>query len=418
MKEGYVMTLIELRMRLRGLCAFKHLEAHPLMEDMVLLLEYIVELQKNAESCYDIDGALNQYGAVFYQLRQGKYKGFGDFFDDVLCYEPTLYGTMVAEGGSDPALENAARREVETLIALSKLDCDTMLNVMIPFAEEGLVSVIGDLPRWSTLCPFDFDSLTKFYEKSGCGIFAKHQQFSWRGGKLIPVTRQSGIEPSHMYGYELQRNQVMENTRKLVAGMRAQNILLFGDGGTGKSAVVKSMARFEEFTHLRLIQAENDSLENLPDLIAMLEKSPYKFIIFIDDLAFDQDDNTYSALKSILEGGLETPPEHVVVYATSNRRHLVRQSFADRAGDEVDRNETISEKTALSERFGLRIPYLSMNMQEYLELVDFLLAEELASRQVTLKLSKEERHRRAMMWEIRHGGRTPRVAQQYIFSLF
>jgi predicted AAA+ superfamily ATPase len=149
----------------------------------------------------------------------------------------------------------------------------------------------------------------------------------------------------------------------------------------------------------------------MPSLIRTLAGRRQKFILFIDDLAFDQDDNTYSVMKTILEGGLERRPANVAIYATSNRRHLVRQSFSDRAGDEVDAFETISEKTALAERFGLRIPYLTMSKNDYLALVDHL-----------AKLSGVEKepdllHAQAMTWEIRHSGRTPRTAQQFIASL-
>lgn len=410
------MKLRQLRLALKSLCGYQSLEAEPLMVEMTRLLEHIGELAVDPENEWLVDSTLNQYGAVFFQLKQGGYGGFGEFFWDYLRFQPTLYGKLIAEGKSDPALENSARREVETLISLAKLDCDELLSVISQGMCEEEKGILGDLPRWSVHCLFDFEMLTEFHRREGYGIFAQYQQFSWREGKLIPVTRVAGISPEHMRGYELQRTQVMENTRKLVAGRRAQNVLLFGDGGTGKSAVVKSMARVSEFTNLRLIQAENSSLGNLTDLISRLGENHYKFIIFIDDLAFDQDDNTYSALKSILEGGLESPAENVVVYATSNRRHLVRQSFTDRAGDEVDTAETISEKTALSERFGLRIPYMSMSKSEYLELVDFLYEAEFEKGAVK-HISGEDRHYKAMMWEIRHGGRTPRVARQFIGSL-
>lgn len=412
------MTIRGMQLALKSLCAYKSLEVEPVIEDMVCLLEHLNSLDENPETEWLVDSTLGQYGAVFYQLRQGGYKGFGDFLWDYFRYCPTLYGKMVTEGTLDPALENSARREVENLILLAKLDCDTILGIVSPYLPEEQRGMLSELPRWSTHCTFDFEDLTAFHKERGYGQFAKHQQFLWRRGQLLPVTRIEPVSPAHMKGYEFQRSQVMENTQKLIGGHHAQNILLFGDGGTGKSAVVKSMAHVEGFSALRLIQVENHSVAQMTDLLALLPDKPYKYILFIDDLAFDHDDDTYSALKSVLEGGLETPPHNVVVYATSNRRHLVRQSFADRAGDEVDMMETISEKTSLSERFGLRIPYLSMTKGEYLDLVDFLYDTEVANGESALPYTQEERHHKAMMWEIRHGGRTPRVAQQFITSLF
>ena len=168
----------------------------------------------------------------------------------------------------------------------------------------------------------------------------------------------------------------------------------------------------EGFGDLRLIEIAKEGLQNLSGLIRLLSTHHQKFILFIDDLAFDQDDKVYSSLKSILEGGLEPRPKNVAIYATSNRRHLVRQTFTDReSGEEVDKFETISEKTALADRFGLRIPYLMMNQSEYLELVSHLAA--LAG----IKKDSFSLHAQAMTWEIRHGGRTPRTAQQFIHNL-
>ena len=196
-----------------------------------------------------------------------------------------------------------------------------------------------------------------------------------------------------------------------MAGKPVNNVLLYGQGGTGKSATVKSMLAVPGFERLRLIEVEKESLARLPVLIRSLAGSHYKFILFIDDLCFDQDDKTYSALKTILEGGLEKRPDNVAVYATSNRRHLVRQTFSDRAGDEVDANETISEKTALSERFGLRVLYLPLNKTEYLKMVDGL------AELYGIEMEQEQLHQKAVQWERFHHGCTPRTARQFIASL-
>ena len=162
---------------------------------------------------------------------------------------------------------------------------------------------------------------------------------------------------------------------------------------------------------LRLIEIQKENLVGMPQLIRSLAGKRQKFILFIDDLAFDEDDLTYSSLKTILEGGLEKRPANVAIYATSNRRHLVRQNFSDRGTDEVDAFETIAEKTALAERFGLRIPYMTMNKKEYLSLIDHLASL------FHIVMEPELLHAKAMEWEIRHAGRTPRVARQFIASL-
>ena len=214
-----------------------------------------------------------------------------------------------------------------------------------------------------------------------------------------------------MLGYELQREQVIANTRAMLEGKAVNNVLLYGDSGTGKSATVKSLLSQPGFDQLRLIEVQKEGLADMPRLMRTLGGRRLKFILFIDDLAFDKDDTTYSVMKTILEGGLERRPANVAIYATSNRRHLVRQTFSDRAGDEVDASETIQEKTSLAERFGLRIPYLALNQGDYLTMVERM------AELYGVKLDKQELRTGALRWEMRHPGRTPRTAKQFIASL-
>ena len=174
---------------------------------------------------------------------------------------------------------------------------------------------------------------------------------------------------------------------------------------------MKNLLTLPGFEARRLIEVQKEGLADLPRLIRTLGGRRLKFILFIDDLAFDQDDKTYSALKTILEGGLERRPANVAVYATSNRRRLVRQTFSDRAGDEVDASETIQEKTSLSDRFGLRIPYLALNQAEFLELVEGM------AEQAGIALDRDSLRAEAVKWEMRNPGRTPRTAKQFIASL-
>ena len=355
--------------------------------------------------------ALEAYTSLFYQLRQEGFHGIGDWLWDVLRFTPNPYGLMVERSGIDPALENTARREVDTLLLLARTDCDVFVNAIGQRLDGDYTPVLAGLPRWRAAAPFEFETLAAFYRDHGCGLFARYRAFVWEKGMLIPVADPDCPRPEELLGYELQRNQVIANTRAMLEGNLVNNVLLFGDGGTGKSATVKSMLYLPGFEELRIIEVQKEGLEELPALIRMLADKRQKFLLFIDDLAFDQDDKTYSIMKSILEGGIERRPANVAIYATSNRRHLVRQSFSDRAGDEIDAFETISEKTALAERFGLRIPYLTMSKSDYLALVDHL------ARLEQVEMDREVLHAQAMTWEIRHAGRTPRTARQFIAGL-
>jgi predicted AAA+ superfamily ATPase len=258
---------------------------------------------------------------------------------------------------------------------------------------------------------FSYDDLVKFCSVNGSGWFARYKAFVWAGGELNPVEHPDFMEEEAMWGYHLQRNQVIENTRALMAGKVVNNVLLYGVSGTGKSATVKAMLGMEEFEGLRLIEVQKEELTDIPQLVRTLGHRPQKFIIFIDDLSFDKEDKTFSSLKTILEGGLEPRPANVAVYCTSNRRHLVRQNFSDRSGDEIDANETIQDKTSLAERFGLRILFSELNKPQFIQM-----AEELALAK-GLNIDHATIQAEAVKWDIRHPSRSPRSANQFVASM-
>ena len=397
------MDLMSVRASLMCLTAYRPLLDTPVMERVMELLKAIKK-EKGED-------ALEAYTGLFYTLRDAGYDSIGGWLWERLRFDESPYARLAEQGAGDPVLEQAARRDVEALSALAALEPGVLPEAIAELLKDDLAPCARALPRLGSAVPFTFDSLTAFYQENGSGLFAHYRAFLWEEGKLIPVADPDCPKPEDLLGYELQRDQVEANTRKMFSGHQANNVLLFGDGGTGKSATVKSMLYLPGMEDLRLIEIEKENITGLPSLIRSLNGKRHKFILFIDDLAFDQDDKTYSSMKTILEGSLEKRPVNVAIYATSNRRHLVRQTFTDRAGDEVDTFETISEKTALAERFGLRIPYLTMNKVSYLALVEHL------AKQAGIEMEKSELHARAMTWEIRHSGRTPRVARQFIASL-
>ena len=397
------MPFLSLRASVRGLSAYHALKQEPIMVQTLTLLDALCAKKGTT--------ALDAYTALFYQLRCDGYEGIGQWIAHYLRDTETPYARLAEFGGSDPALENAACRELDVLVSLACVDCDTYIDAMKGLLGEEYARPLAALPRWKAAAPFSFEELTRYYQEKGCGLYARYRAFLWENGQLIPVDDPDCPKPEDLLGYELQRDQVEANTRQMMHGHPTNNVLLFGDGGTGKSATVKSMLYLPGMEDLRLIEIQKENITGLPSLIRSLKGLRQKFILFIDDLAFDQDDKAYSSMKTILEGSLEKRPDNVAIYATSNRRHLVRQTFSERAGEEVDTFETISEKTALAERFGLRLSYLTMNKVSYLALVEHLAA------QAGIDLPKEELHARAMTWEIRHSGRTPRVARQFIASL-
>lgn len=388
------MTIEAMGRALRRTAAYRPILDTPEMIQLDLLLDRL--------GGGDGEAAAGAYAQLFYLLRQGGYRSLGGWLFDRLRDEGFPYARLLEQDGRDPELEAAACRELELFRTLAQTDWGAELAKLEPEAE---------LPGWTTDCPFTVESLTEFYRVNGSGLFARSRAFLWEDGELFPVADPDCPGPDEMLGYELQRDQVIANTRAMLEGRAVNNVLLYGDSGTGKSATVKSLLALPGFERLRLIEVQKEGLADMPRLIRTLSGRQLKFILFIDDLAFDQDDKTYSVMKTILEGGLEKRPANVAIYATSNRRHLVRQTFSDRAGDEVDASETIQEKTSLAERFGLRIPYLALNQGEFLDMVERMAALH------GVEMDRQELRTGAIRWEMRHPGRTPRTAKQFIASL-
>ncbi|MBR2441917.1 MAG: ATP-binding protein [Clostridia bacterium] len=249
-------------------------------------------------------------------------------------------------------------------------------------------------------------------KKHGYGIFASNGMFRFSEEREIePIVSADKTQLSSFVGYEEERGKVLDNTRAFIENRPAANVLLCGDAGAGKSSTVKAVANafFEE--GVRLIELRKDQLRFLPEVMGKISDNPLKFIIFIDDLSFNQNDDNFSMLKAALEGSASAMADNALIYATSNRRHIIKESFADRDGDDVHRNDTLQETLSLSERFGLTVLFSKPNKALYLKIV-----KELALRN-GVGLEEKELEIRAEEFAIRKGNRSARCAEQFINSL-
>ena len=350
---------------------------------------------------------LDAYGRALYALRQEGADSFSGYLRSHLIFDETPYALAIARGEADEAYRAAAERDMAILGELCALPAAEVKAAIAKNA--GGAEYVLSLPEWKSAAAPGLAELEESYRHNGCGLFARGRAFHWERGQLSAVKNPDPTEG--LIGYEWQREAVVQNTRALLAGKPCCNVLLHGDSGTGKSATIKSLLAIPEFYNLRIIEVAKNSLEELTDVQKLVSGHTQKFILYIDDLAFQQDDRGYSALKTALEGGLERRPDNVAIYVTSNRRHMVRETFSDRGADDIHRNETIAEQTSLSDRFGLRLPYLSLGKPEYLAMVD-----ELAAR-AGIDMAPEKLHAEANVWELRRGGRTPRSATQFIEHL-
>ncbi len=267
---------------------------------------------------------------------------------------------------------------------------------------------IGLPPQWSKGIP----ELVTYYQQQGIGQFGQFHGFRWQQGKLLGLSQTDPIRLNQLAAYEGPKATLVKNTEFLLAGFNALNVLLYGSRGSGKSSLIKAL--LNEYAHrgLRLIEISKADLYDLPVVLERLRHQPQKFIIFVDDLSFEEDDDAFKALKVVLEGGITPRPKNVVVYATSNRRHLVREFFADRPrpsdSDELKSWDTVQEKLSFSDRFGLTLTFEPADQSTYLDIVHHL------AQQANLELSREDLDYRAKQWATRHNGRSGRSARQFI----
>lgn len=262
------------------------------------------------------------------------------------------------------------------------------------------------------------ESLASYYRTAGTGDFSYCHTFCFRGdtpeGLLKPIMSPDPIRLANLVGYEFQRGQVISNTEQFVKGFSANNLLLYGDRGTGKSSTIKTLIHEYGNEGLRMVEMAKQDLIKLPILLDLLRERSQKFIIFIDDLSFEEGEVDYKHLKAILEGSLEARPKNVLIYATSNRRHLIQERYSDREwiGDkEVRSQDTLQEKLSLADRFGITITFTSPDQEQYLEIVVGLAEQE------GLKLEFNELREQALKWALWHNGRSGRTARQFIDNL-
>ena len=258
--------------------------------------------------------------------------------------------------------------------------------------------------------------VTEFYRAYGVGKFGLNKAFrikqEEKSVNKYPIKNTDDIRLSDLVGYEMQKKKLIDNTEAFVEGRKANNVLLFGDSGTGKSTSVKAILNEYYNRGLRMIEIYKHQFEDLSSVIAQVKNRNYKFIIYMDDLSFEEFEIEYKYLKAVIEGGLETKPDNILIYATSNRRHLIRETWGDRSDrskDELHHSDTMQEKLSLVARFGITINYSSPNQKEFFEIVTVL-----AKHTEGINLSEEELCAQANIWEMSHGGRSGRTAQQFI----
>lgn len=261
-----------------------------------------------------------------------------------------------------------------------------------------------------------FNYVTDFYKAYGVGMFGLNKAFRVIGGDngvtFTPINNMDKVMLDDLIGYEIQKKKLVENTEAFVQGRKANNALLFGDSGTGKSTSIKAIVNEYYDQGLRMIEIYKHQFKDLSNVIASIKNRNYKFIIYMDDLSFEEFEIEYKFLKAVIEGGVETKPDNILIYATSNRRHLIKETWNDRndmeSNNGLHRSDTIEEKLSLVNRFGCQINYSKPSQKEFFDIVIGL------ARKNNVKMTDEELMAEANKWELSHGGISGRTAQQFI----
>lgn len=370
----------------------------------------LLDLLQNVDS----EAVLEKQSKFFRKVTS--HNSFKEYLSRLILTDDNAFTKAAAAGKADrlpAAVLNGVKSDLKKLEAVANI---SPKDIYESVENIDLRQVLKTLPSWQTgesVAPLTEDwenrieDLIEYHKKSGYGMYSKYNAFAWRNHGLYPISETDPIQLSDLKNYEDQRRKVIDNTESFVNGYPANNVLLYGDRGTGKSSTVHAVLNAYAPEGLRMIEISKSDIPDLTMIREMLSESPMKFIIFIDDLSFDSHDDSFGELKAALEGSLGGRKHNTIIYATSNRRHLIKESFSDREND-INRNDIMQEQLSLSDRFGLSITFINPDKKGYLDIVEKIAEDR--------KLNVDIDHLCAVaeQWATRKGGRSPRCARQFI----
>ena len=391
--------LRQLNLRLQSLAIFRSLLDDPVI---AALSKYL-----SIPETEDITPSVSAYSEFVAQLYRTEKRTLAGYIQSIVGNDENPYIHMIGKGTTTwPEMEENVWQELETLQKIADLTPEALtasLGIDIPFPKYAVKKL--DLSA-------SYRERALNIHRFGYGIYAKYHMFYLNpAGKIVPVQHPDETRLEQLIDYKREQQIIIDNTVALLEGKPAANILLTGDAGTGKSSTVKAVVNELYERGLRILEVRKEQLHQIPEILDELNSNPLKFILFIDDLSFQKDDDNFSALKAILEGSVSAKSGNVVIYATSNRRHMVKETFSDREGDDIHRNDTMQEIISLSERFGIQITFQKPNKQTYLDIVHHLAAQ----RGITM--DEKELDILAERFIIGRGARSARAAKQFVDSL-
>src|SRR5215212_7686035 len=418
-----------LSIKAQGLATLRSVLNSDVARDLLILLELLDEERPEAGAVALVFGRLWEGLALEDEgLLSDAWQSYlvGRVLDD-----ENPFSLGAERGEIRPSVLAQARRDLRTLREMFALDATVLLgrvesavpalsNTWVPWtnpepAEESprrtIARKLSAAEDWGACA----ELLAGHYARHGAGPFGGHRAFHWREGRLRVVSRPDTVSLDELVSYEREREPLITNTERFLAGLPAHHALLYGLPGTGKSSTVKAIMNEYADRGLRLVEVAKEDLQALPRVLETLRGRGPRFVLFVDDLSFEEHEVEYKSLKALLEGSVEEPPGNVRIYATSNRRNLIRERFSERdeggVGDDVHARDTMQEKRSLSARFGLRVTFPTPDQRQYLEIVAGLACQR------GIAMPEEELNERAILWERWHAGRSGRTARQFVDEL-
>lgn len=387
--------LTKLALRLRSMTVFRDMLDDPVIGALVRCLERMGSAR-----------FVSAYGEFVSRLYNAGYVNLADYIRDRVFDSDNVYIRLMGAGTlPDKLLLDSTALDLDALSCAAGLDSGRLLE------EAGCSLSLAKFEGRKLNLTNEYAQRARDIGRFGYGVYARHRMFHWDHGKVAPVRTPDPVRLSDLIDYKAEKEAVLRNTRALLSGRPAANMLLTGDAGTGKSSTVKAVVNELWQEGLRIVEIRKEQLHEIPGILDELNLNPLKFILFIDDLSFQRNDDNFSALKAMLEGSVSAKSRNVVIYATSNRRHLVKETAADRDGGDIHRQDAMQEAASLSERFGLRITFQRPSKETYLGIV-----RELARRD-GVAIPDEELCAGAERFALSRAARSARAARQYVDSL-
>jgi len=417
---------------INSLCIFTNIKEDRVLKKYKTLLKYLNKKEITVEK------GITLYNDFVYELLNKEIRtSFKKYIIDMIFLDNNSFTNMIDYENLNNTIIKQVQYELKVLEYISNIKSAEIKDYIINKgkAKNFEIDVVNSLIDFEVDSDVDYnsykaidklklnilscdnwgdslDNIIEFYKKYGTGIFGEYRAFVWEHEEdrtyLRGVDAPDPVKLKDLVGYEDQKETIIDNTKQFLNGYPANNLLLYGSRGTGKSSTVKAIINEYYTEGLRLIEVDKDKLVDFTKIIRMLKNKNLKFIIFVDDLVFEEGEASYSALKTILEGGIENNSSNILIYATTNRKHLVKETFSERASDDVHANDAIEEKLSLSDRFGITVSFYSPDQKEYLKIIDGIVESR------GLEVDINYLHAEALKWVRWHNARSPRTAKQFI----